>query len=149
MSSLNSTATASYKNKLKNSGTARWREPAGEPGTREEIPARGRTMDRLGFIALFAAATFCLVSAGKDASTQTSDRPSMWEELKNLEVIDYIRTGAAVIGLLVAFFNGRRTWLLTVIVAGAASGLANVFFPASVLGYMVSYLLHKLLYLHS
>ena len=55
-------------------------------------------MESVAFgVVVLVGLLFTIVS-GKDASTQTVERLTMLEELKNLEVIDYIRAGALTSG---------------------------------------------------
>ena len=58
--------------------------------------------------AVFVGLGFLTFVSGKDASTQTTERLTMLEELKNMEVIDYIRAGALCIGLVAPLIRGKK-----------------------------------------
>lgn len=89
-------------------------------------------MESNAFIALFVGSLFAIV-AGKDASTQTTEKPDILQDIKNLEVLDYLRGGAFVIGILVPLLYGRRTFLLALAVGTALIGCSQLFFPRQVL----------------
>ena len=88
--------------------------------------------------AVFVGLGFLTFVSGKDASTQTTERLTMLEELKNMEVIDYIRAGALCIGLVAPLIHGKKTWLMALILGTAAGSLGDFFFPQQVLSHIVS-----------
>ena len=101
------------------------------------MPARCHDMDSVAFIALFVSSLFSFV-AGKDASTQTAEKATMLEELKSMEVIDYIRAVVLFVALAAPLFHGRRTWLMACIIGTALGSFSDFLFPQQVLNHVVS-----------
>ena len=56
----------------------------------------------------------------------------------DMDVIDYIRSGALIVAFGVALFAGRSVWLKATTLIPAAVGMALYFFPKALLDYQVN-----------
>ena len=55
-----------------------------------------------------------------------------------MDTLDYLRTGALLVGFCATAFVGRSTWILADTIATFIFGLAAAVFPEILLGYQVN-----------
>jgi len=95
-------------------------------------------MNSVGLLAAFFPFVFAASNENKtaQASTQTlSPYALTFEDMLNMDVVDYLRSGALIVGFLATVWAGRETWLLADVVVTAAFGAAAFFFPNALLSY--------------
>ena len=114
-------------------------------------------MGRVGWsvVLILVAGAFVVRAAekttakGSSKTTETASAPKTKIFSEMMETVDYVRSGAMVVGFLAVNFAGRDTWMLAEILTTFASGIAICFFPDAILDYQVNKTTPLLYYVHA